>query len=224
MFRTGFAFCGTLLALILGAQTVKADSEVTYQITGTFSSTTTSSLLSGAFDTFTMSFTLPSQPAIFSSQLGDNFAVNGPFTNGAVQFSVSDSGGGSASGLMYLSFYETTSTSQPGGFFVDFCADGPLCTSGLEYQWEVPGPQLYTGSESSPTLFPTSFNFTSGQFVLLDCTCSNTIDASGTFDGSVSASVVTTPEPASAGLLALGVLALFAISFYQKRQSTLVRS
>lgn len=125
---------------------------------------------------------------------------------------------------MFLSFYTPTSMSQPGGLFVDFCADGPSCLTGQEFQWEVPGPQLYSGLESSPTLFPTSFDFTGGQFLVYDCTFCNGIDASGTFDGRVSASVVTTPEPGSVSLLAFGIFGIFAISLYQKRQSTFVRA
>jgi hypothetical protein len=217
--KTGFAFCGVLLALILGAQTVKADSQVTYQISGTYSSTTTSSQLSGPSDTFTMSFSLPSQPVTTDFMPGDDFFVHDP-----ISFTYSASNGGAASGLVYLSFYTPTSSSQPGGFFVDFCADGPSCLTGLEYQWTVPGPLLYSGGESSPTLLPTSFDFSGGQFLVYQCTFCDGIDASGTFDGSVSANVVTTPEPASAALLALGIFGIFAISFYQKRQSTLAQS
>jgi hypothetical protein len=217
--KAGFAFCGVFLALILGAQTVKADSQVTYQISGTYSSTTTSSQLSGPSDTFTMSFSLPSQPVTTDFMLGDDFSVDDP-----IQFNYSASNGGTASGLVYLSFYTPTSSSQPGGFFVDFCADGPSCSTGLEYQWTVPGPLLYSGGENSPTLLPTSFDFTGGQFLVYDCTHCDNIDASGTFDGSVSASVVTTPEPASGALLVFGIFGIFATSFYQKRQSTLVSS
>lgn len=209
-----------LLALILGAQPVKADSTVTYQISGTYSSTTGSSALSGPSDTFTMSFSLPSQPVTTDFLLGDDFFVDDP-----ILFSYSSSNGGTASGLVYLNFYTPTSSSQPGGFFVDFCADGPSCATGQEYTWVVPGPLLYSGLESSPTLLPTSFDFTGGQF-LDECTFCNNADASGTFDGSVNvtSNVVATPEPASASLLLLGILGLFAISFHQKRLSAFVRS
>lgn len=218
MLKTGYVFCGVLLALILGAQPVKADSGVTYVISGVYSPTTGSSLLSGPSDTFTMSFTVPTQPVTTDFLLGDDFFVDDP-----IPFSVSASNGGSASGLMFLSFYTPTSLSQPGGLFVDFCADGPTCATGLEFQWEVPGPQLYSGLESSPTLTPASFSFTGGQFTLFHCTFCDGIDASGTFDGSVSTNVVTTPEPSSVLLLVLGIFGFFAIGFYQKRQSSFLR-
>lgn len=97
--RTGYAFCGVLLALILGAQPVKADSGVTYVISGVYSSTTSSSQLNGPSDTFTMSFSLPSQPVTTDFMLGDDSIVDvlTPFT-------YSSSNGGTASGLVYLTF------------------------------------------------------------------------------------------------------------------------
>jgi len=217
--KTGYAFCGVLLALILGAQPVNADSEVTYTVSGTYSSATTSSPLSGPSDTFTMSFSLPSMPVTTDFMIGDDFFVDAP-----VAFTYSASNGGTASGLVYLNFYTPTASSQAGGFFVDFCADGPLCATGQEYTWVVPGPQLYSGPESSPTLLPTSFDFTGGQFVD-QCTSCDNADASGTFDGSVNASgVVATPEPGSALLLLLGIFGVFTISFRQRVLSTLARS
>lgn len=215
MLRIGYVFCGVLLALILGAQPAKADSEVTYTVSGTFSSATTSSPLSGPSDTFTMSFTLPSQPVTTDFLLGDDFIVDA-----LTPFTYSSSNGGAASGMVFLTFYTPTSSSQPGGFFVDFCADGPDCLTGQEYMWVVPGPLLYSGLESSPTLLPTSFDFTGGQF-LDQCTFCDNLDPS-TFDGSVN--VVTTPEPASALLLVLGIFGIFAISYFQKRPVFFVRS
>lgn len=219
MLRLVYAFCGVLLALILGGQPVNADSGVTYTVSGTYSSATTSSPLSGPSDTFTMSFSLPSMPVTTDFVLGDDFFVDAP-----IPFTYSASNGGTASGLVFLNFYTPTSSSQAGGFFVDFCADGPSCATGQEYTWVVPGPQLYSGLESSPTLFPTSFDFTAGQF-LDQCTFCDNADASGTFDGSVNASaVVPTPEPASALLLLLGIFGIFTISFHQKLLSGFARS
>ena len=183
---------------------------MTYTISGTYSPTTSSSQLSGPSDTFTMSFTVPSQPVTTDFLLGDDFFVDSP-----IPFSYSASNGGTASGPVYLSFYTLSSSSQPGGLFVDFCADGPSCLTGLEYQWEVPGALLYSGLESSPTLIPTSFDFTGGQFLLYHCTLCDNLDAGGTFDGKVS--VVATPEPASALLVVLGIFCLFTGRFQLKR-------
>jgi hypothetical protein len=166
-----------------------------------------------------MSFSLPSMPVTTDFMLGDDFFVDAP-----VSFTYSASNGGTASGLVYLNFYTPTASSQTGGFFVDFCADGPLCATGQEYTWVVPGPQLYSGMESSPTLLPTSFDFTGGQF-LDQCTSCDNFDASGTFDGNVKAGpVVPTPEPASALLLLLGVFGVITIGLHQKRLSALVGS
>ena len=99
MLRTGYGFCGVLLGLILGAQPVNADSEVTYSVSGTYSSATTSSQLSGPSDTFTMSFTLPSQPVTTDFLFGDDFIVDA-----LTPFTYSSSNGGTASGLVFLTF------------------------------------------------------------------------------------------------------------------------
>jgi hypothetical protein len=209
VFRTAFVVCGVLLTLIVGPRPIQADSGVTYNISGKYSATTTSSQLSGPSDTFLMSFTVPTQPVTTDFLLGDDFSVDA-----AIPFSFSASNGGTASGKVYLSFYSLTSASQPGGLFVDFCADGPSCLTGLEYQWEVPGGLLYSGMENSPTLIPTSFDFTGGQFTLFHCTTCNNQDATGTFSGTVNA--IVTPEPASALLLLFGILCIFAVRFHPK--------
>jgi hypothetical protein len=208
--RTRLAFCGVLLILIFGPQPASADSGVTYTISGVYSATTGNSQLSGPSDTFLMSFTVPTNPVTTDFVLGDDFFVDAP-----VPFSFSASNGGTASGPVYLNFYSLSSSSQPGGLFVDFCADGPSCLTGLEYQWEVPGALLYSGQESSPTLIPTSFNFTGGQFTLLHCTLCDNFDATGTFNGTVNA-VVATPEPASAVFLLLGIFCVFTILYHRK--------
>jgi hypothetical protein len=214
LFKTALVLCGVLLVVIFGAQPANADSDVTFTISGVYSAATSSSQLSGPSDTFTMSFAVPSQPVTTDFLAGDDFFVDSP-----IQFSYSASNGGTASGLVFLSFYSLTSGSQPGGLFVDFCAGGPTCATGLEYQWEVPGSALYSGPESSPTLMPTSFDFTGGQFLVYDCATCNNLDATGTFSGNVN--VVATPEPGSAVLLFLGALCLFTLGIYQKRLNPL---
>jgi hypothetical protein len=207
--KTALVLCSVLLVLIFGPQPVSADSGVSYTIAGTFSSATTSSPLSGPSDTFIMSFALPSQPVTTFFLLNDDFYVDAP-----VPYSYSASNGGTSSGLVYLSFYSLTSSLQMGGLLVDFCVDGPLCATGQEYQWLVPGSLLYSGPENSPTLIASSFDFTGGQFRLYHCTTCDNLDASGTFSGTVNA--VVTPEPSSALLLALGILSLFTFCFHQK--------
>src|ERR1700688_4571735 len=157
MIRPVCVFLCFLSILILGPLPASADSGVTYTISGEYSPTTSTSQLSGPSDTFTMSFTVPVQPVTTFFLLGNYFYVDAP-----VQYSYSASNGGTSSGLVYLNFYSLTSSSQTGGLFVDFCADGPSCLTGLEYQWTVPGPLLYSGLESSPTLVQTSFDFTGG--------------------------------------------------------------
>ena len=210
MFRTRSVLCSVLLLLIFAPRLVKADSGVTYTISGVYSTTTGSSQLSGPSNTFTMSFALPSHPVVTDFLPGDEFFIDSP-----IPFSFSASNGRSASGLIFLSFYSLASSSQPGGLFVGFCANGPSCAAGLEYQWGVPGGLLYSGPESSPALIPTSFDFTGGQFSLFHCTTCNNLGATGTFSGHVN--VVSTPEPASALLLFLGTLCLFAVGFHLKR-------
>jgi hypothetical protein len=215
MYRGICVFFCFLQILILGPLPASADSGLTYTISGVYSPATSTSQLSGPSDTFTMSFTLPVQPVTTDFVLGDDFYVDAP-----IQYSYSASNGGTSSGLVYLSFYSLTANSQTGGFFVDFCANGPDCAIGLEYQWAVPGPLLYSRSESSPSLFPISFGLSNGQFLLYDCTLCNNLDATGTFTGTVSAAV-STPEPRSALFLLVGMSCLLAARTHHKRRGLL---
>jgi hypothetical protein len=214
MFRAICVFFCFLSILIFGPLPAAADSGMTYTISGDYSPTTSNSQLSGASDTFSMSFTVPVQPVTTFFSLGDFFYVDAP-----IQYSYAASNGGTSSGLVYLNFYSLTSASQTGGLFVDFCADGPSCATGLEYQWIVPGSLLYSGPENAPTLLSTSFDFTGGQFLLYHCTFCNNLDATGTFTGNVNA--VATPEPQSALLLIVGFFCLFAVRIYQNRKRIL---
>jgi hypothetical protein len=191
MYRAICVSVCSLSILVLRLSLASADSGMTYTISGDYSPSTSISQLTGPSDTFSLSFTLPVQPVTTNFLLGEDFYVDSP-----VQYSYSASNEGSSSWLVYLSFYSLSSISQTGGLLVDFCADGPDCASGLEYHWMVPGSLLYSGPESSPTLTPTSFDFTGGQFLLYHCTFCNNLDATGTFTGNVNA--LSTPEPRSA--------------------------
>jgi hypothetical protein len=209
MFRPICVFFGFLSILILGPLSASADSGVTYTISGDYSPTTSTSQLSGPSDNFSMSFTLPLQPVTTNFLLGDDF-----FVDPAVPFSYSASNGGTSSGLVYLNFYSLASISQTGGLFVDFCADGPSCATGLEYQWIVPGSLLYSGAENYPTLLSTSVDFTDGQFLLYDCTLCNNLDGTGAFTGTVNA--VPTPEPPPGVLLFVGMFCLLVARTHRK--------
>jgi hypothetical protein len=189
---------------------------MTYTISGDYSPITSPSQLSGPSVTFTMSFTLPLQPVTTDFVLGDDFYVDA-----LVLYSFSASNVGSSSGLVNLNFYSLTSTSQTGGLVVDFCADGPTCATGLEYQWTIPGPLLYSGPENFPTLLSTSFDFTRGQFLLYHCTLCNDLDATGTFTGKVNA--VATHEPKSSSLLVTGLICLLGLGILRERQRILAK-
>jgi hypothetical protein len=216
MYRAFCIISSFLVILIWAPLPASADSGVTYTISGIYSTATTSSQLSDPSATFSMSFTVPSQPVTTTFLIGDSFYVDS-----AIPFSYSASNGGTASGQVYLSFYSLTSGSQPGGLFVDFCADGPSCLTGLEYQWAVPGAMLYSGLESSPTLDPAAYSFTGGQFLLYHCTFCDNLDATGTFTGSLT--TVPTPEPQSVLLLLVGMLFLLPARVYQRRHRTLTK-
>jgi hypothetical protein len=209
MFRATCFLLSFLAILICGALPVLADSGMTYTISGDYSPNTTPSQLSGPSDAFTMSFTLALQPVTTDFLLGDDFFVDAP-----IQFTYLASNGGTSSGLVYLTFYSLTAASQTGGLFVDFCADGPSCASGLEYQWIVPGPLLYSGLESSPMLFPTSFDFSDGQFLLYHCTFCDDLDATGAFAGTVNA--VPTPEAKSGLFVFVGLICLLIVHVAKK--------
>ena len=216
MFKTTLVLCAVLLVVVFGVQPANADSDVNFTISGAYSAATSSSPLSSPSGTFTLSFALPSQLVNTDFIAGDDFSVDHP-----IRFSYSASNGGTASGLVFLTFYSLTSGAQPGGLFVDFCAGGPACVTGPEYQWEVTGPVLYSGPESSPTLVPASFDFTGGQFLEYDCPTCNNLDATGTFSGNVDVVATPEPEPGSGVSLFLGALCLFAAGIYQKRLNLL---
>jgi hypothetical protein len=200
-----------ILLLTLGglATRAKADSTpTTFSISGTYDSGTPSYPLSQAGQDFTMTFTVPSQPAslVQSYEMGDDFylyPMNVTYSMDGVQTILSNS---------LVAFYTVGAASQSGGFFVAWCATDVECMTGLEYQWTFAGPQQYSGPENNPTMQPSGFTYDNQPFTVYDNTLGGT-DPS--IYGSVSLAAMT-PEPSSIAMLLLG--AVFALFLLRKTQ------
>jgi hypothetical protein len=200
----------SILLLSLGAFTTRAMADstpTTFSVTGTYGAGTPSDPLSQAGQSFTMNFSVPSQPAsmVASYMNGDDFylyPMNVTYTMGGVQTILSDS---------LVAFYTVGAASQSGGFFVDWCATDVTCMSGLEYQWTFAGPQQYSGPESNPTMIPSGFTYNDQPFTVYV----NTLAGS---DPGISGGVeiVRTPEPSSIAMLLVG--AVFALFLLRKTQ------
>jgi hypothetical protein len=210
MILKNLAFWGIVLGLIFFPSAALADSLISYSISGVYSPNSSTTGLTGPSDSFQMTFSLPSNPVTTDFVTGDDFYVDDP-----VQLKYSASNGSSFAELGFLAFYELNSSSQHGGLFVDFCSGGIACVSGPEYQWTVPGPQLYTGTEAFPTLFPTQFNFENGVFAVYACPTCADLTGIGTFNGSVSA--VATPEPSAVVFMLASIFCYFVFAIWQKR-------
>src|SRR5271154_535536 len=141
-------FLAILLLTVGGLATrAMADSTpTTYTVTGTYAADTPSEPLTQPGQDFTMTFTVPYQPAslVASYEMGDDFylyPMNVTYTAGGVQTILSNS---------LVAFYTVGAASQSGGFFVAWCATDVECMTGLEYQWTFGGPQQYSGPENNP--------------------------------------------------------------------------
>jgi hypothetical protein len=199
-----------ILLLALGGFTTRAIADstpTTFSVTGTYGAGTPSEPLSQAGQDFTMTFTVPYQPAsvVASYEMGDDiylYPMNVMYTMGGVETILSDS---------LVAFYTAGAASQSGGFFVDWCATDVSCMSGLEYQWAFGGPQLYSGPESNPTMVPSGFTYNNQPFTVYDNTLAG---ADPSISGSVK--IVTAPEPSSIAMLLVG--AVFALFLLRKTQ------
>jgi hypothetical protein len=209
------------LALVFAAATAfagiaKADGTASYSISGTYSSGTASTPLTQVGPNFTMNFSLPTQPAslIISSVPGDDFylfPLTATYTNSNTSNTISMT---TTLVNLMVGFY-VANGSQNGGLFVDYCATDPSCNTGLEYQWIISGPPQYTGTETNPTIVPTSFQFSNQSFVVYQdfLTQLNSSNISGTVNGSAP---VSAPETGSLGMLMLGFAGLALLVNFKK--------
>jgi hypothetical protein len=209
MKKVCLVFALVTVTLSGSASIVMADS-ASYNVAGTYGSGTPSTPLSAPGQSFTMSFTIPTNPPVTDFLAGDDFFVN--------PVSVAYSLGGSPSTTLMnvvVIFYSVGAMSQSGGFFVDFCASGPMCLSGNEYQWQFAGPKQYTGPESNPTMTPTGFNLigqascssVSSCLLVFDNSHGGASVGAGATSGTVSVGTVSTPEPSALVMLLAGLAA-----------------
>ncbi len=192
-------FLGLLLLVSLIASPAFADS-VQYTITGTFGPAVDSAPLSGPNGTYSMSFTLPQTPApdYFDVDAGD-FALN----NVPINYSFQCDGCATATTFAETAEVVDFATTNSGGMLVI-----EFLTGGHDYYWQFVGDQLFSGTVEQPTLEACGpFNLAnSGVFELDNGEFANVGNAT------ISAQLVSTPEPSSIGLLlaALGALGLVA--------------
>jgi PEP-CTERM motif len=182
-----------------------ADS-VQYTISGTFGATTDSAPLSGPNGTYSMAFSLPQTPTpdYFDSTAGD-FAL----TNVPINYSFQCDGCSTATPFGGTADLVDFGVANSGGtLIVEFL------TGGHDYYWQFTGDQLFSGTVEQPTLETGSFNLANGGVFELD---------SGDFtdlgNTTISAQLVSTPEPSSLALLLAAMGALGLLAYLRARQA-----
>jgi hypothetical protein len=163
---------------------------ISYSDSGTFTASTPTTTFSGPSKTWAFSFQVDSSPVVSNVQLGIGFSP--VFSN----FSYTLNGSPVAVTPTSFSFLNGA---LGGGFSFCFINTPSPCTA-LSLNNSGPGPQMYTGLESAPTML-------TGGFTL------NTTFAVGTSlstQPSTTVQAAAVPEPSTlltlaAGLLALGV-------------------
>jgi hypothetical protein len=180
-------FTNRSLAFLVFAASLSAGS-ITISDSGTFSAGTATSTYSAPNETWSFSFTVDTNPAVFGVLPGDYFSA--PFTG----FTYSLNGSSLAITPANIEFF---SLGDEGLF--NICMISTSCNSGFYFQ----GPQMYTGSESTPTMLSGRFTSTA----LAINTGAGYVTQPNTTVQAVDSSV---PEPSTFLTLVAGLLALAA--------------
>jgi hypothetical protein len=175
---------------------------ILYSDSGTFSSSTPSSEYSGPSTSWAFSFQADINPTVLS------------FGNGGFDFAFSDFTyflNGSPVGIVPTSIRFFTAANG-GGFFI--CLGAQPCGNGVFPNGLGTGfsaPQLYSGSNSAPTLLP-------GPFTSLPF---NVVVNSITYGQANTTLQATAPEPSTFVVLAVGLLALVGRRVDSRRERQL---
>lgn len=197
MYRLGITL-GIVLLLAVAVTPAFADSVVQYTITGNFGNGVPGAPLSGPDGSYTIGFSLPQQPTpdYFDSSAGDFAVYNVP-----ISYSYQCAGCSSPTIFSGSDGIVDFANSTLGGLLaVD------LMAGGHDYFWQFSGDQIFSGSVDQPTLEAY------GPLWLTDCG-SFELDAGDFVDvgnATITAQVVSTPEPSTLVLL-LAAIAMLAV-------------
>jgi hypothetical protein len=181
--------------MILSAVSLSA-AAITYETGGTFNSSTAASAYSGPDETWSLSFVVDTNPAV--SEVNPDGYFDADFSD----FSYTLNGAPVAIQPVDIRFFSAV---QYGGLDICFtvaCQYFNSPTDGIEIETS----QLYTGSESAPTMLSGIFSW-SDMSVFIDSAYYPQVPP-GT--GSLLATEVATPEPSTLPTLACGAFLILA--------------